>query len=559
MPRFCAKNDCDKRAGYGCFESTIYCLDHSIGEIIKFDNANGLNIHKMCEKRYCKELAEYNYKLVNTEANINDNLLDASFCKDHINLSIRNYRTKSFKKCSGINCSNKAEFGPEESSACICVNCNNLLKSLCTHSNVEIIKLPTIAEFQLCFENKCKNVGMFGTKISNTPCLCEDHANGVMLDINNKNKICIDDTCKTRASYGFDGDKMIYCKEHKAEEMIDLNARKCEIDGCNVQPVYAFENERAIRCNKHKEENMIDVRSVFCEVEDCKIRASFGYESSERCSKHKEDGMLLTYKTLLCDDGNCLKCCCYGFEGEKASKCYDHKEENMINVRSERCGDCDLIASFGYSDTRKREKCRTHKLDNMIQLSMQYCKLCNESTLNPKYRPYCYTCFAKLNPNHIKVIEYKTKENAFTIKLKELYQEARLDKKIVGGVSSHRPDFLLFRNNYCIIVEIDERQHCRYDIYTEESELYRMRKIQESIQMPLYIIRLNPDNYRIQNNLVKGCFYHDKDKKLTLKEEEYQIRLNKLLETVNNYINISIDELPIDKDYLEEIYLFYNE
>ncbi len=413
MPRFCAKNDCDKRAGYGCFESTIYCLDHSIGEIIKFDNANGLNIHKMCEKRYCKELAEYNYKLVNTEANINDNLLDASFCKDHINLSIRNYRTKSFKKCSGINCSNKAEFGPEESSACICVNCNNLLKSLCTHSNVEIIKLPTIAEFQLCFENKCKNVGMFGTKISNTPCLCEDHANGVMLNINNKNKICIDDTYKTRASYGFDGDKMIYCKEHK--------------------------------------------------------------------------------------------------------------------------------------------------LDNMIQLSMQYCKLCNESTLNPKYRPYCYTCFAKLNPNHIKVIEYKTKENAFTIKLKELYQEARLDKKIAGGVSAHRPDFLLFRNNYCIIVEIDERQHCRYDIYTEESELYRMRKIQESIQMPLYIIRLNPDNYRIQNNLVKGCFYHDKDKKLTLKEEEYQIRLNKLLETVNNYINISIDELPIDKDYLEEIYLFYNE
>lgn len=556
MPRFCAKSNCDKRAGYGCFESTIYCLDHSIGEIVKFDNANGLNVYKLCEKRYCKELAEYNYKLVNIEGVINENLLESSFCKDHINLNIRNYRTKSFKGCSGINCSNKAEFGPEESSACVCNNCNNLLKH---KEELEIIKLPVIAEFQLCVENKCKNIGMFGTKISNTPCLCEDHANGVMNDINNKNKICIEEKCKTRASYGFDGDKMIYCKEHKTEEMIDLNSRKCEVGGCNVQPVFAFENERAIRYNKHKEENMIDVRSVFCEFGDCKIRASFGYEKSERCSKHKEDGMLLTYKTLLCNVEDCLKCCCYGFEGEQASKCFDHKEENMINVRSERCGDCDLIASFGYSDTRKREKCRTHKLDNMIQLSMQYCKLCNESTLNPKYRPYCYTCFAKLNPNHIKVIEYKTKENAFTIKLKELYQEATLDKKIVGGVSVHRPDFLLFRNNYCIIVEIDERQHCRHDIYTKESELDRMKNIQESVQMSLYIIRLNPDNYRIQNNLVKGCFYHDKDKKLTLKEDEYQIRLNKLLDTVNNYINISIDELITDKDYLEEIYLFYNE
>lgn len=526
MPRFCAKSNCDKRAGYGCFESTIYCLDHSIGEIVKFDNANGLNVYKLCEKRYCKELAEYNYKLVNTEGNINENLLEAAFCKDHINLSIRNYRTKSFKKCSRINCSNKAEFGPEESSACICVNCNNLLKSLCTHSNVEIIKLPTIAEFQLCFENKCKNVGMFGTKISNTPCLCEDHANGVMLDINNKNKICIDDTCKTRASYGFDGDKMIYCKEHKSEEMIDLNARKCEIDGCNVQPVYAFENERAIRCNKHKEENMIDVRSMFCEVEDCRIRASFGYDRSERCSYHKEKDMNLVFKSLICDNKDCFKYCCYGFIEEKASKCFDHREENMINVISKKC-----------------EKCK-------IKLS------------SLRYQPHCYTCFEELNPDNNRVIEYKTKENAFTLKLKELYKDSLLDCKI-NSLSSHRPDFILFLTTHVVIVEIDERQHNRLNNhhYNIIKNTYRLECLKSSIDLPLYIIRLNPDNYRIHGVLTNGCFIYSKEnnRPLVRIEEEYQLRLNKLLETVNKYVNLSVDELPTDKDYLEEIHLFYNE
>lgn len=523
MPRNCIVENCNKRAGYGCYESTIYCLEHSVGEIINFNNYENndfvLNTYKMCGKRYCKEFAEYNYKLKD------NNLLEASFCINHINNRVRNYRTKAFKKCSNKLCNKKSEFGPEDSSSCVCIDCNKLLDS-----SREIIKLPKVIMFQTCSENKCTNIGTFGTKISKTPCLCEEHSIGDMYDINNKYKICIyisdDKRCKTRASYGYDGDKITYCKEHKLEEMIDLNARKCDIDGCITQPVFGFENERANRCSKHKEESMIDVRSIICEVEDCKIRASFGFGTADRCSYHKEEGMFVAYKSIICNEENCLKTCCYGFEGEKPVKCYEHKKEHMINVKSIKCNNC------------------------------------NKKIMSLRYNPNCYECFAELNPNHGRVIEHKTKENYFTLKLKEIYKDAVLDSQI-NYVSKHRPDFILFLENHTIIVEIDERQHNRLNnhYYNKENNNYRLDCLRTYILNPLYLIRFNPDNYRKKGILIEGCFKYSKtnNRQLIKVEEEYIIRLNKLLETVNRYANISIDKLPKEKDYLEEIYLFYNE
>ncbi len=554
MPRICAVVDCNKRAGYGCFESTIYCLEHSFGVIVNFANMNtnlfNLTTYRMCEKRYCKEFAEYNYDANNATA---------AFCKSHINLDIRLYRTKAFKKCSVLDCNNKSEFGPVESSASLCSECNTTLES---KEKIEIVKLDKVAEFQICVENKCKDVGTFGTLISKTPCLCEKHSAGSMYDINNKSKICTytnssNNKCKTRASYGFDGDAMLYCKQHMEDGMIDLNARKCSVDGCNIQPVFGFENERAERCSTHKEKNMIDVRSMFCEVDSCKTRASFGFYGQERCAKHKEEGMALSFKSLICREIDCNKVCSYGFIGERPVKCMEHREDNMINVISSRCSEdkCDTIASFGYKENRTREKCARHSLEDIIDLTLRFCELCKYTNQNQKYRPYCYTCFAELNPDHVKVIEYKTRENAFTLKLKEMYATAVLDKRISGGCR-YRPDFLLILDTHAVIVEVDERQHTRADLYAREYEEIRTQSIREAIGKPLIVIRINPDNYRVDDRLVKGCFAYNSSGKLYIVEEEYSIRLNKLFETVDKYTNA--DLLDVDMDYFEEIFLFYN-
>lgn len=558
MPRICSVETCSKRATYGFCDSTIYCLEHSAGNVVDFSAMNNnlfiLTTYKMCEKRYCKEFAEYNYNAENAKA---------SFCKQHINISIRNYRTKAFKKCSVVNCNNKSEFGPVESSACLCSECKIILES---KEEIEIVNLDKVAEFQICVENKCKDVGTFGTLISKTPCLCEKHSVGSMYDINNKSKICTHTNsskgkCKTRASYGFDGDDMLYCKQHMEDGMIDLNARKCSVDGCNIQPVFGFENERAERCSTHKEDNMIDVRSMFCEVDGCKTRASFGFYRQERCAKHKEEGMLFRFYSQICREEDCNKVCSYGFIGERPVKCMEHREDNMINVISSRCSEdkCDTIASFGYEENRTREKCARHSLKDMIDLTLRFCDLCKYTNQNQKYRPYCYTCFAELNPDHVKVIEYKTRENAFTLKLKEMYATAVLDKRISGGCL-YRPDFLLILDTHAIIVEIDERQHTRIDIYSKEYEEIRMQSIKLAIDKPLIVIRLNPDNYRVGDRLVKGCFAYDSSGKLYIVEKEYNIRLNKLFYAVEEFVNIDLSvNTSNNSNYFKELFLFYNE
>ncbi len=554
MPRICTISDCNKRAGFGCFESTIYCLEHSTGDIVNFANMNTnlfiLTTYRLCEKRYCKEFAEYNYNAYKATA---------SFCENHINLEIRNYRTKAFKRCSVVGCNNKSEFGPVESSASLCSDCYSAIKS---KENIEIIKLDKVAEFQTCVENKCKEIGTFGTFISKTPCLCEKHAIGSMHDINNKSKICIysnssNDKCKIRASYGYDGDAMSYCKQHMSEGMIDLNARKCSVENCNIQPVFGFENERAERCATHKEENMIDVRSMFCEVDSCKTRACYGFYGQERCAKHKEEGMVFSFQSQICREEYCNNFCAFGFIGERPVKCLEHKEDDMINVKNNRCSEdnCDTLASFGYKENRIRERCLIHKLEDMISLSIQYCKLCKDTCINQKYRPHCYKCFAELNPDHVKVIEYKTRENAFTKKLKEIYTTAILDKRISGGCL-YRPDFLLILDTHAVIVEVDERQHTRVDLYSREYEEIRTQSIHKAIDKPLIVIRINPDNYRIGGKLIKGCFAYNADIRLYIVEEEYNIRLNKLFETVGKYIHMDFSDF--DVDYFEEIFLFYS-
>ena len=71
---------------------------------------------------------------------------------------------------------------------------------------------------------------------------------------------------------------------------------------------------------------------------------------------------------------------------------------------------------------------------------------------------------------------------------------------------------------------------------------------------PLTIIRFNPDSYKIDNKMIKSPFGITKiDGKLKIiNKSEYNIRLTKLIETINNNKNI----IP-DKE-INIINLFYN-
>lgn len=573
--RLCIVDDCNKRPTFGIYNTDTYCKEHSLGDIVdysKINNTEDRTTIKLCGVYRCKNKAEYNF---------NDCI--AIVCEKHMITDFNLYKEnklrahKTPRDCTYNNCNSSLDekkaiisykkkakhYITKEDKECtglFCKDCSVIIKK----SYTTMIKVGTTSAELICLEKSCKNVRQFGTTSSKTPAICEDcyeNSDKQIYSTGNKHKFCKFENCNVRASYNYDGEPAKFCVEHKEENMINTDAKKCEIDGCNTQPVFGFEEEFATRCKTHALENMIDVRSNRCDIEECYTHACYRNDNNVRCGKHKEANMAFMYKSLQCREPDCIKFSSFGFAEERPTKCFEHREEFMLNVVSSVCSmiECNILASYGYEIKRTRERCSTHRLDNMVDLTLVMCSECKVVNMNKKYKPYCYQCFAKLNPEHEKVIEYKTKENAFTLKLKEKYKDSILDKKITGGVSNHRPDFLLNFDTYAIIVEIDENQHYRKDLYNKEAEDHRLECFKLSLYKPIIVIRLNPDNYRISEELVRGCFAYDENKKLAVRPEEYKIRLNRLFEEVDKWAKqLSVLEFQ-ELDEITEVFLFYNQ
>ena len=132
-----------------------------------------------------------------------------------------------------------------------------------------------------------------------------------------------------------------------------------------------------------------------------------------------------------------------------------------------------------------------------------------------------------------------------------------LDKIISGGCSKRRPDGLLDKLTYSIIIEIDEDQHIGYDANLNDNEpkcdnRRTMELFQDLGSRPIIFIRLNPDKYSINGKTNKGCFTNTKSGELKLVKKEFKIRFNKLQETLTSIIDSNV----LDKD-LTIIKLFY--
>jgi hypothetical protein len=312
------------------------------------------------------------------------------------------------------------------------------------------------------------------------------------------------------------GHTATHCKTHAFNGMINLNVKRCMETNCDKVPNYGFPGRKETHCSQHKSINMINVKSKQCIHFDCKKQPNFGVPNSkpDYCSEHKLNGMIdLSHKR--CTELNCGKFPSYGMSNGRPTHCKQHSDCNMTDVVSKRC------------------------------------ELCQITKMNKKYKPHCAQCHYYLNPDDPKIRNYKTKEHAFTMQLREIYQEAILDSQVFGGCSRRRPDFLLDRITHSIIVELDENQHINYDSMCENKRT--MELFTDLGNRPLVIIRLNPDGYTIDNVRQFGCFGISKSTGLlTKREKEFNLRFNKLVETINE----KLDTVP-DKE-ISVVNLFYS-
>ena len=104
-----------------------------------------------------------------------------------------------------------------------------------------------------------------------------------------------------------------------------------------------------------------------------------------------------------------------------------------------------------------------------------------------------------------------------------------LDSIVDGGCSRRRPDGVLDCGTHCVIVEIDEDQHIRYDSKCDDKRT--MELFQDLGSRPL--VRLNPDSYRLDGKRIAGAF-KIREGEMKANKEELEYHLDELYAVVED-------------------------
>jgi hypothetical protein len=240
----------------------------------------------------------------------------------------------------------------------------------------------------------------------------------------------------------------------------------------------------------------------------------------------------------MCIIENCKTTKSYNYDNLIAEYCGLHKLDGMVNTKHETCVVCGVQASFGLIKDNLRVSCYKHKTNEMINLKSKNIKCLNNtcSGISNKQNGYCSKkCLINsmdFTPDDLQNIS--NREYMLFTYLKQQYTTNIIWDKKISGITL-RPDFRLDFNTFNIIVELDEYQHIYYD---KQHEHCRIKTIYNALNIPLYVIRFNPDKY-IENGI-----------ELTT---DWNVRLNILKDTIDEII--SATELI---DTYRIIHLFYN-
>ncbi len=210
---------------------------------------------------------------------------------------------------------------------------------------------------------------------------------------------------------------------------------------------------------------------------------------------------------------------------------------------------CSKQANFAYHKSDEFKYCKKHAAGDMVNVKSKRCVSCGLFQVEKSKDYMCSQCFMFNNPGHVLSRNYRTKELTFTKQLKQDLSlsgiDCTLDSKISGGCSRRRPDVFIDLLTHVLIIEIDEDQHLSYN---ESCEYVRTIELNEDIgHRPMYIIRLNPDSYKLNGKSIRGCF----TSKMELNKKEFTHRYSTLLSTV-----LDLTATPPER-LIESIELFF--
>lgn len=534
MPAHCQDSRCQEKDkvprayyNYPHIKQLIYCNEHKLPGMINVSNP-------LCTDERCwsgdpviPKRASYNFE---GEKN-------PLYCEYHLKDGMINI-TKINQKCkfqdeNGKKCTKRASY-----------NYEGLKPLYCKLHRPDKIKMVDVNN-KKCEDEKCTKMPSFNYPDSYGYRFCGKHASKYpgMIDKRQLKYLCID--CgKKEAYYNLPGHTAKYCKPCglKIGDVVDVRSKMCEKCG-QKQRVYNFKGLKPRFCGNCKDDKMIDTKSTKCKK--CGIsqaRFNFDGESAKYCGKCVEDGMKnvkIKYCIYSDKNGKCNNPAYYNDIGEITPIfCGFHSGRKMINVIysyelcvHEECSNNVSVATHGPLFGKKIH-CEKHRLTNEIKNNNPKCegddsnercmeipvyannnedlpircenhKLYDDKNIIEKPCNSCGLLYLLNESNNLcencdknRSIKYfKSKEMA----IKQLLEESEIkyetwNKQVSGGCSKRRPDFLIDKDTFVIIVEVDENQHKHYG--PRDCEIIRMIQIHNDIGLPCIFVKFNPDSYR---------------------------------------------------------------
>jgi hypothetical protein len=288
--------------------------------------------------------------------------------------------------------------------------------------------------------------------------------------------------CSKVARYGNDYFAS-HCKNHK-EIGMTMKPNKC----IKCDEIATHGKEVTKWCCEHAPPRVrFIITCIICQVK----KAKYCFGSSDvptHCLEHKENSMQIFHASEP-------KYCCeniaeYGFFFAKKTHCEIHRLPNQYKNNNPKCRQKSFLNYFCpeipcWSDCDYPLRCYEHRKPGDVNICEQKCESCglNYLLINSKL---CDFCRQKTKPcrKEIYVKNYLKRENIKFVHNKSVQENTKCSKR--------RPDFIIDRGEYKIIVEVDEFQHKNY---MQECEITRMKQIYFDYGgFNICFIRYNPDN-----------------------------------------------------------------
>lgn len=417
----------------------------------------------------------------------------------------------------------------------------------------------------ICKYESCKTGASFGYE--GKAMFCSKHKEKDMYNV--YGRYCIEPNCKIYASYDYIGGNGKYCASHKKENMIDIFVKRCQFQGCIFPAYFDLPKGKGKYCSKHKEKNMIDIKHPKCCVDGCINFPLYNYinKKPEYCNIHKLDNMI-SRKTIKCSYSNCNKAASFNYPHLTIKYCLEHKDDNMINVKQAKCIVCNNSASYG-KPGNKISHCAKHRDIGMIRKPTAKCKKCkNPAIYGSNFIPnHCelhkldneqnYLEFPCMSCGLLSILditnncEYCNPENFIKARLiKQNNLMMYLDNADLKGTSTD----VIIDNGICgkerpdrvydlgaFILILECDEHQHRD-RNYECEITRMINIGQSYGgIPVYFIRWNPDSYIPKDKLKE--------------QDDINIRYNVLKEFINNIIN---NNYKLPHAFTSVFYMYYD-